>query len=78
MKVNSFADRGRGEEEDGARPAQDTENCRKKSLMKKDHYQIFMCIVAYVYNYSMILTLITVAFCPYSFPTFERMDCSIT
>ncbi len=25
-------------------------NCRKKSLMIKDHYQLFMCIVAYLYN----------------------------
>jgi hypothetical protein len=26
-------------------------NCRKKSLMVKDDYQLFLCIVVYVYNY---------------------------
>jgi hypothetical protein len=34
----------------GARPAQDHRNCRKKSLMVKDNYQLFMCVVVYVYD----------------------------
>ncbi len=30
-------------------------NCRKKSLVVKDHYQLFMCFFFYVYNKSVIL-----------------------
>jgi hypothetical protein len=30
-----------------------TQKWPQKSLKVKDHYQLFMCIVAYVYNYSM-------------------------
>jgi hypothetical protein len=37
---------GGGGKGDGAKHR----NCRKKSVMVNDHYQLFMCIVVYVYN----------------------------